>query len=95
MSYLYFRYLGDDSMERLVNGTRDCPLEILELSDNGTITDAGLGPLARMTKLKRLRLEALPGVSDPTKALEEIKLGLPNCEVIWPPHTKEEKRDGA
>ena len=54
----------------------------MEVSDNGTVTDKGIALLGKIETLRKLRLENLPGVSDPKTVLENIKRDLPECVVI-------------
>lgn len=84
--------MTEESIRILVGRTRQGKLENLEISGNGTVMDEDVRALRKMTSLRRLRLENLAGVSDPKKVLEEIKSGLPNCNVIWPPHTEDPEK---
>ena len=81
------RYLSDDSLYFFAGYTLGRKLISLEVSDNGTITDKGILVLRKIETLQRLRLENLPGVSDPKTVLETIKRELPKCLVItdWTP----------
>ena len=53
------------------------------MSENGNVTDAGVAHLKKLSKLKYLKLENLPGVKNPKKVFEKIKSDLPNCEIIY------------
>ena len=53
------------------------------MSENGNVTDAGVAHLKKLSKLKYLKLENLPGVKNPKNVFERIKGDLPNCEIIY------------
>ena len=57
-------------------------LDWLELSDNGNVTDTGVGYLKNLSKLKYLKLEKLPGVRNPKDLFDKLKSALPSCEII-------------
>ena len=58
-------------------------LDWLELSDNGSVTVAGISHLRKLQKLKVLRLENLPGVNDRKGLLSNLKTAMPNCEITF------------
>lgn len=76
------RYITDESIPRLVFITKD-QLEWLEVSDNGNVTDASIVHLGKLSKLKYLKLEDLPGVTSPKDVFEKLKISLPNCEILF------------
>ena len=56
---------------------------LFEVSDNGTVTDKGIVILRKIETLRRLKLQNLPGVSDPRTVLEKIKQGCNSIEIFW------------
>lgn len=75
-------YITDESIGVLVFITKD-QLDWLELSDNGNVTDTGVGYLKNLSKLKYLKLEKLPGVRNPKDLFDKLKSALPSCEIIY------------
>ena len=76
------RYITDESIGHLVFITKD-QLDWLELSDNGSVTDAGVAHLRKLYKLKYLKLGNLQGVDSPEGVFNKLKSALPNCEIIY------------
>ena len=58
-------------------------MDWLELSDNGNVTDVGISYLRKLSKLKYLKLEKLPGVRHPKDVFDKLKSELPTCEIIY------------
>ena len=83
------KYLTDDSVETLVNTTKD-RLRYLHLASNGNITDQGLSHLKRLKKIEYLQLENLGELKRPQETLNDLISSLPNCTINFPPYTNTE-----
>ena len=90
MTLVNNKYLTDDSVEMLVNTTKN-KLQYLHLASNGNISDQGLAHLKRMQQLQYLKLENLQELKRPQETLSDLISNLPNCKVEFPPYTDTEE----
>ncbi|KAK2719695.1 hypothetical protein QYM36_005244 [Artemia franciscana] len=56
-------------------------LEVLQVSENGSITDAGLLYLKELKSLQKLLVYGLPGVVEKEKTLRQLREALKDCQI--------------